>query len=743
MSHDPAPHTFVAESRELLREMEDALLTLEQSPRDSEAVNAVFRAMHTIKGSAGVFGFDVIVEFAHAMESVIDEVRAGRLAVDDVLVALLLSCGDHVSVLIDCLEGQDRNARLEAARPEGADLLRQLGCYCGEGFAEAPAGPAAVPADGQDGGSDRVASGGWHVSVRFDRDVLRHGMDPLSFVRYLSTLGQVTGIVPLFDAMPPAEAMDPEACYVGLELQLDGPASRQDIEDAFEYVRDDSSLRILAPHAPIADYMALIRALPEAPDRLASSLVACGALTPDELARGQLLAAGDELPPAPVGATAAPQPRDHAAPAAAAAPKPDRQALDHRYVRVHAAKLDDLITLVGELVIASAGVSLCAQRAQDSDLREATVGMSRLVEEVRDGALSLRMVPIGETFTRFNRVVRDLGRELGKDVVLAISGAETELDKSMVEKLNDPLMHLVRNALDHGIEPAERRLALGKPARGEVSLNAYHETGNIVIEVADDGAGMDRQRILARALERGMVQEGQSLSEHEIFQLVMEPGFSTAASLTSLSGRGVGMDVVRRNVEALRGSLTIASTPQQGTVVALRVPLTLAIIDGFLVSVGGSTYGIPLQMVVECLELSAQDRARVRESGYVNLRGEVLPLLRLRELFEVPGDPGRRENVVVVNYGGQQAGFVVDALLGEFQTVIKPLGRLFDRLAGISGSTILGTGEVALILDVPGLIQKVLAADASVQSRGGDAKAGDVQQWLVTSAAPARHGAGV
>jgi two-component system chemotaxis sensor kinase CheA len=258
--------------------------------------------------------------------------------------------------------------------------------------------------------------------------------------------------------------------------------------------------------------------------------------------------------------------------------------------------------------------------------------------------------------------------------------------------------------------------------------------------VQDDGAGLDRDRILALALERGMVQEGQALSEQEIFQLVMEPGFSTAATLTSLSGRGVGMDVVRRNVEALRGSLAIASTPNEGTLVALRVPLTLAIIDGFLVSVGGSTYVIPLQMVVECIELAADDRSRLRESGYVNLRGEVLPLLRLRELFELPGEPGKRENVVVVNYGGQQAGFVVDALLGEFQTVIKPLGRLFDRLAGISGSTILGTGEVALILDVPGLIQKVLAADGDRQSRGSEMKA-EGPQWPVANGAPKLHGA--
>ena len=386
-------------------------------------------------------------------------------------------------------------------------------------------------------------------------------------------------------------------------------------------------------------------------------------------------------------------------------------------MRVHADKLDELINLVGELVIASAGVGLCVRHSADSDLREAAGAMSRLVEEVRDGALTLRMVPIGETFSRFNRVVRDLGRELGKDVELVISGAETELDKSMVEKLNDPLMHLVRNALDHGIEPPDVRVARGKPARGKLQLNAYHETGSIVIEVADDGAGLDRDKILAAAVERGLAQAGQGLPDREIFQLVMEPGFTTARALTSVSGRGIGMDVVRRNIEALRGSITIDSQPGEGTAMALRVPLTLAIIEGFLVGVGSSTSVIPLEMVVECIELPTEDRERVREGGYINLRGQVLPLLRLRDVFETRGEPAKRENIVVVQYAGQQAGFVVDALMGEFQTVIKPLGKLFERLAGISGSTILGTGEVALILDVPALVQRAVRADAARRPR--------------------------
>jgi two-component system, chemotaxis family, sensor kinase CheA len=733
ISQDAAPHTFVAESRELLRDMEDGLLTLEQSPGEAEAVNAVFRAMHTIKGSAGVFGFDVIVEFTHVMEGVVEEMRAGRISVDQVLVALLLACGDHVSSLIDCLETQDRLARLDAARPGGTDLLEQLRCYCAEaGTPEAgQSASGQVPEAGEPpavAGPDRVVSDAWHVSVRFSQDVLQHGMDPLSFIRYLSTLGEIVSLAAVFDAMPEAQAMDPEACYMGLEMQLAGTLTRQDIEDAFEYVREDSTIRILPPHSPISEYITLIRDLPEDTARMGQRLVECGALTQGELDLGLQADLSPSPPASESGPTAVTSDRrmgslDRRRASGTEVPSNERRAADSRYIRVHAGKLDELINLVGELVIASAGVSLGAERAGDSALREATASMSRLVEEVRDGALTLRMVPIGETFSRFNRVVHDLGHELGKDVELVISGAETELDKSMVEKISDPLMHLVRNALDHGIEPPALRVERGKPVRGKLRLNAYHETGSIVIEVHDDGGGLDAGKILACAVELGLAQPGQALSEREIFQLIMEPGFTTTSEVTSVSGRGIGMDVVRRNIEALRGSVTIDSVPGEGTAIALRVPLTLAIIDGFLVGVGAATCVVPLEMVVECLELSAQDRERVREGGYINLRGDVLPLLRLRDVFETQGEPAKRENIVVVQYAGQQAGFVVDALMGEFQTVIKPLGKLFERLAGISGSTILGTGEVALILDVQALVERAVRSETARTTLAGTHRA--------------------
>ncbi|MEQ8663440.1 MAG: chemotaxis protein CheA, partial [Gammaproteobacteria bacterium] len=366
--------------------------------------------------------------------------------------------------------------------------------------------------------------------------------------------------------------------------------------------------------------------------------------------------------------------------------------------------------LVGEVVIAGANTNLLAHRAGLPELVASSATLARLVDEVRDNALGLRMVPIGGTFNRFHRVVRDVGRELGKDIDLVLNGGDTELDKTMVERLGDPLMHLVRNAMDHGIEATAERRARGKSPRGCLTLNARHDAGSIVIEVCDDGGGLDRERVLEKAIERGLVAPGQALSDQEVWQLVFEPGFSTAQAITSVSGRGVGMDVVKSNVTAMRGTIDIDSEPGRGTTVRLHLPLTLAIIDGFLVKAGPTPCVIPLDMVRECIELGADERSALRDSGYLNLRGEVLPLLRLRDQFGAHDDIERRETVVVVRAAGRDAGLVVDELLGESQTVIKPLGRLFRHLDGISGSTILGSGDVALILDVPGLIQRVTDA---------------------------------
>jgi len=478
-------------------------------------------------------------------------------------------------------------------------------------------------------------------------------------------------------------------------------------------VREDSLIRILPPNSKSDEYLELIRALPEEDMRLGEILMRCGTLTANELqevlhtqVQGQQR---DE--PRPIGRVLVEESLVQA-PVIAAALQKQQQIKENRsnensLIRVDAGKLDKLIDLVGELIIAGAGARMTAQKCGDPEMSEATELLSRLVEEVRDSALPLRMVQVGSTFNRFQRVVRDVAGEIGKDIALSISGGETELDKTVVERITDPLTHLVRNAMDHGIESVETRLARGKPAQGKVSLNAYHDAGSIVLEVSDDGGGLDAQRILAKARERGLVSEGQTPSEKEIFALIFEPGFSTAEQVSNLSGRGVGMDVVKRNIAALRGTIELDSTLGQGTRIRIRLPLTLAIIDGFLVSVGQAGYVIPLQMVEECIELPANTSFN---RGHLELRGRMLPIVRLRDLFKEQSQPPRRESVVVVRQAGLRAGLVVDHLAGEFQTVIKPLGKVFERCQGLGGFTILGDGNVALILDIPSLLTQLTSA---------------------------------
>ncbi|RRS04305.1 chemotaxis protein CheA [Aquabacterium soli] len=720
MNIDQVLHAFITESRELLESMETALLGLDEADGETRAeyINAIFRAAHTIKGSAGLFGLDRIVRFTHVVESVLDRVRDGGVAVDGPLIELMLACRDHIGSLVDAAEAAMGDPD-EAAAQGGDPLVVRLGTYLearpGTEHGDASTNRAlAAPGNAVGEHFERVDRGGasadhWHLSLRFGPDVLRNGMDPLSFLRYLGTLGRIVGIVTLHDALPPAAEMDPESCYLGFEIAFQSEASKAQIEGAFEFVLDDCQLRILPPHSLATEYVAMIQELPEDMSRLGEILLRCGTLTQHELDAALALQAKAEPEARRIGEILVEQGQVQPAVVAAALSKQkqakDGRAQETQSIRVDADKLDRLIDLVGELIIASAGASLVARASRVPTLDEAHSVLSNLVEEVRDSALQLRMVKIGATFGRFQRVVHDVARELGKDIALAVSGEDTELDKTVVEKIGDPLTHLVRNAMDHGIEPVEVRLARGKPARGTVRLNAFHDSGSIVIEVGDDGGGLKRERILAKAVERGLVEPGKVLSDSEIFGLIFEPGFSTAEQVTNLSGRGVGMDVVKRNITALRGSVYIDSAEGVGTTVTVRLPLTLAIINGFQVGVGPSVFVVPMEMVEECIAFSAEEG-----HDYTNLRGQVLPFVRLRQLFGIDGPVPPRQNIVVVRHAGQRAGLVVDTLLGEFQTVIKPLSRLFVQVRGISGSSIRGSGDVALILDVPALLRHMQTA---------------------------------
>jgi two-component system chemotaxis sensor kinase CheA len=702
MDMDDALQTFFAECRELLEAMEAALLRVEEESDRSESINEIFRAAHTIKGSAGLFGLDGIVAFTHVVESVLDRVRLGEIAITSGLVADFLAACDQIGLLVEGVVAGNGEPD-EGTRANGESLLGRLGTYLA---AQEPAKAAAAErprADAAPAGRDH-----WHISLRFGRDVLRNGMDPLSFIRYLATLGSIVHVETLVDAFPEASAMDPESCYLGFEIGFAGQVDKQAVENVFEFVREDCAIRILPPGSLVSDYTRLIRELPEEDARLGEILVACGTLTRHELGDALRIQAGEteaDSATRSIGQILVDGGTVQAAVVDAAVEKQrdikEKKSQEASFIRVDAEKLDMFINLVGELVIAGASTGLLAHRAGLAQLSESASTLSRLVEEVRDSALQLRMVQIGATFNRFQRVVRDVSRDLGKDIALVIEGAETELDKTVVEKIADPLMHLVRNAMDHGIEPAEVRAARGKPARGVLKLNAYHDSGSVVIEVTDDGGGLSRERILAKALERGLVQPGQTMGDAEAFNLIFAAGFSTAEKVTNLSGRGVGMDVVKRNIAALRGTVDITSTEGAGTTVTVRLPLTLAMIDGFLVGLDKSTFVVPLDMIEECVEFTA---APGRD--YTSLRGEVLPFVRMRDLFEVPGEPSGRQSIVVVRHAGKRTGLVVDTLLGEFQTVIKPLGKVFSHIRCISGSTILGTGEVALILDVPALVRQ-------------------------------------
>lgn len=723
MNLDEALQTFIAESRELLQDMEGALLRIEQSPESEELINAIFRAAHTIKGSAGLFGLDYIVAFTHVAESVLDRVRNGELQMEGELVAVLFASCDHLVEMIDHVAagGGDPTADIQ---DKSSAIVTKLNDYLEGDAAQTTTVALQVERDHpytrESGGE--VETDLWHISLRFGKDVLRNGMDPLSFIRYLSTLGDINHIVTLLNNIPAAAEMDAESCYLGFEISFKSNADKATIEGVFEFVREDCMVRILPPRSKITDYLRLIAELPEEDLRVGEMLLRCGTLTQSELETAlRLQHDGGAATTRPLGEVLVEAQMVEPLVVEAALEKQkqvkDTKAKQQQLVRVDAEKLDLLINLIGELVIAGAGVNILAQRSGQPALLESVSTLGRLVEEVRDSALDLRMVQIGETFNRFQRVVRDVSKDLDKDIVLLISGEETELDKMVVEKIGDPLTHLVRNSMDHGIENAELRAQRGKPAKGTVRLNAYHESGSVVIEVSDDGGGLNSERIVAKAIEKGIIAANHSLSEQEVFRLIFEAGFSTADKVSNISGRGVGMDVVRRNIEALRGTIEIESQYTVGTTIRIRLPLTLAIIDGFLVGVGKSSFVIPLNMVVECVEMSEQDRQELKERNYVNLRNEVLPFIRLRDLFETGGEAPRRENIVVVQYAGQKAGLVVDGLLGEFQTVIKPLGSIFQHLQGIGGSTILGSGEVALILDVPSLIQQVVVHETQQASR--------------------------
>lgn len=679
MNMDQAEQLFINEAEELLAQMEFCLLEVDGgAARIEDHIDEIFRAAHTIKGSAGLFGFDDIVAFTHNVESVLDRVRAGEIDFTSDLSELIFDCHRHMSVLIAVLKGSGERSLETEER-----LTVALAAYMSNGnkAADQTHGELAEPAENEREQRERC----WHVFVQYGIDTFRDGMDPSSHINYLKTLGSIESLS-LSERLPD-EDFDAESCYLELNLWLTTIASRDDILEVFEFIQEYSTVEVTEKTDSIS--LASTEAVTHAPD----------------------VSVEGSLPNATVADDSERK-------------KTERPVGDVSFLKVDARKLDHLIGLIGEMVTSGAAIELMIRHLTDTRVSEAFSGMVDLVEQVRDGALQLRMVQVGETFSRLRRIVRDVAKETGKGIDLNISGSETELDKTMVDKLGDPLMHIVRNAIDHGIESVENRLAAGKPKSGSLHLNAYHDSGSVVIEVSDDGAGLDAERIYRKALDRGLIEEGKKPSDEEIYKLIFSPGFSTAEAVTKLSGRGVGMDVVKRNIDDLKGLIEISSEKGKGTRFRIRLPLTLAIIDSFEVSVRDTHLVIPTSMIKECIGF---DRNKLCiDRNFINLRGEVLPFVRVSEVFSYDGintnnDPviaeyiddmlgdekvqKSKEHLIVVQFADKRAGLVVDELLGEVQAVVKPISALFRSIRGISGTTILGTGDVGFIIDVPQFIE--------------------------------------
>ena len=675
---------FKEEAYDILADLESLLLELEENPQDAALIDRVFGAMHTIKGSGAMFGFEAVSEFTHEIETVLDMVRDGILPVTATLIRLTLSARDKILDMLD----------------SGTQSLDQETRQIIDGFrglvsGEEPDRKEAVTIPQQPEGGRAT----FRILFRPAADIFTTGTNPLLLLAELEAMGDCT-ILARTEEIPPLADYNPEACYVSWEILLTTSCDENGIRDVFIFVEDGCELAIerIFEHNGTPDS--------EEYKLLGEILLERGALEPDELQHvlqcqkplGQRLVEAEVVSPDKVDAALSEQ--EHVR-------KVLQRERDKKMatLRVESVRLDSLVDLVGELVTVQARLSQKAAGEKDPELQLIAEAVERLTEALRDNAMSIRMVPIGTLFSRFRRLVHDLAGELGKQVQMVTEGAATELDKTVIDQLNEPLVHIIRNAIDHGIESPAQREALGKPAAGTIHLAAEHAGASVLITISDDGAGLDPELLQAKALEKGLIGAEEQLSEEECHALILRPGFTTASEVTEVSGRGVGMDVVKRSIDSLRGMISITSTKGRGTTISLRLPLTLAIIDGLLVSIGTNLFVIPLAVIDECVELSRDEAALSRQRAMMTFRGEALPYVSLRHTLGIGGEPSEIEKVVLVNALGRKTGFSVDQVIGQHQTVIKTLSRVYGNVEGISGATILGDGTVALILDVNQLVR--------------------------------------
>ena len=664
---DPS-EIFRQEAAELMEQLEVSLLDLDRSPHEQGLIDRAFRALHTIKGSGAMFGFDRVAALIHDFETAFDQIRKGNAQATPTLIKVALDAKDHIRFLIETPDDADSTVGsriLERLAKATAPDTTSIETTAENARVTTPAVPSTTAT--------------WNLDIAFDADVLLNGSNPLLMFDELRGLGSCK-LEADWGNVPPLRDFNPHALYLTWAAEVTMDAAVTAFDEVFTFVRDDMRLDIVRKDAPSA----------KIEDKAETSFADRPVFATASEAKPALDVEGS-LAKGKTSATAAPVSRP--------------SAKDTATIRVPAERLDEMMDRVGELVIVQARLSQIANGgANDEGVKSVAEDIARLTSALREAVMGIRMVPIGSLFVRFRRLLHDLSLQLGKEIKMVTLGDETEMDKTMIERLADPLVHVIRNSADHGLEDAATRVAAGKSPTGCIRIVARHAGAEVLVSISDDGRGLDHRRIRQKAEDQGLIAAGASLSENEINQLIFAPGFSTAHEVSALSGRGVGMDVVKRTIEGMRGAIDVTTAQNQGTTITLRLPLTLAIIEGLLVRVAGTRYVIPLTAVEECVELSDLDDARSQGRSFLNIRGDLIPFLRLRELFTEPGQPDAFQKIVVVSTGDAQVGLVVDQIIGSHQTVIKSLSPLHADVVTFSGATILGDGAVALILDISHIV---------------------------------------
>lgn len=707
---DQINEVFFEEANELLESLEGYLLSLEENPTDKEIISAVFRIMHTIKGSSGMFGFDAISGFTHEVESAFDTVRNGVAPVTPELIKLTLQSRDHILNMLGGNISEDESARL-------IEEFKQLMAPYKNASKEGPVveAPKAAPASeknaekdnsvpikkttitSQKAQTDTAPLTTWRISFTPSPSILCNGTRPSLMIKELTEMGDSTVIL-FTKNIPVLSQIEPTTCYLAWDIILTTSQSQQDIQDVFIFLDETSIIKIDS-----------INVSDDVTHKLGEILVNRKHISQEVLEDflserkpiGQQLVDKNLISSESLHSALAEQEHiKHVSKQKENAQTNTPQSTTQQSIRVSSDKLDQLIDLVGELVTFNARLGQHAQMANNPTLLMLSEQSERLIIALRNNAMDMRMLPIGTIFTRFRRLVHDLSADMHKNIELVTEGAETELDKTVIEKLNDPLIHMIRNSVDHGIETREERIAKGKNPQGTVKLIAQHAGAFVLIIISDDGAGLNKDKIYKKAVDKGLVAPGVDVSDNEIYNMIFLPGFSTADKVSSISGRGVGMDVVKKDITALNGTVSIESRPGEGTDFILKIPLTLAIIEGMLVQIGSNTFVIPLSNIQECMEFKPEHGDDGKVCSHITARGEFLPYINLREWFEITDPMPASQQVVIVNDQDSSLGLVVDKVIGNNQTVIKPLGDLYKNVEGLSGATVLGDGSVALILDV-------------------------------------------